>query len=171
MKPHHVLILAAVLFMGAGLYAAYSTPVGGSGVVTLLLAVVASAISLVAAFHAQRDESAVGPHIRLAITAHLILVGVFAIVATHAAVVCVPTEPDNVIHTTYVDGSGMRLSKTEVTQAPSQPKDVTHRFAAAAFSGGVASLVALTLGFLRIPEVEVRKSEGPLAHRSFRITQ
>lgn len=168
MKPHHVLILAAALFLGAGLYAAYSTPVGGvggSGVVALLVPLFAAALSIYLATSIRRSG-----FLRRSRSAMLAMLGIAAAMGVTAAIIAVSMHsakpvsgpPTGESAVTFEPTAG---SKATVTLSRSSPSgaDRTNLVFAASFSAGVAMLAALTLAFLRASAADEADEVSPTA--------
>ena len=163
MKSHHVLILAAVLFIGAGLYAAYSTPVGGSGVVAFLVPLFAAAVSIYFATSIRR-----GDFLRRSRSATLALLGIAAAMGVIGAIIAVsmhsatpvPQQPTGESAVTFEPTGGSRATVTLSRSSPSGA-DRTNLIFAASFSAGVALLAALTLAFLRASAADEPDEPSP----------
>lgn len=164
MKPRHVLILAATLFLGTALYAAFSTPEGGSGVLAFLAPLAAAITS---AWFAVRASSTRNPDqrpSRAAPLAHAILavaligVAVFAVATRPRPVNGQPAPGESVV--AKDESPGAPVNGFTITKTPHVAADTTHIFFAAAFSAGVSLLAALTLAFQRGSDID-ESDEAP----------
>jgi hypothetical protein len=151
MKPHHVLFVAAVLFICAGVYAAFSTPEGvtgpfGSGAIAIAIGIIASGVSVWLATRAHHARAE--PEIRIAsVNKHAI-----ATLAILAAVLCLVSVTTIVVlkPTPSTPKSEPLLGGIQLPQKhPVTRDDFTNLVFAASFSTGVAFLAAITLAFLR----------------------
>lgn len=167
MKPHHILTLAAVMFLGTALYAAYSTPTNGSGFLALTAPLIAAITSTYLAFRSRATHATDPRPPRTAVIAHLVLV-VILLGAAAFAVASLPKPtpgqpaPGETVITEDVT-QGARTSGFTITKTPHVSTDTTHTFAAAGFSAGVALLAAVTLAFLRISDCDERREPSPAA--------
>ena len=155
MKPHHVLILAATLLVGAGLYGVYSTPHGASAVgavLTLLAPSVGAAIAIVFAVRVRRSDSErvsrAAAFSLLALAALLAAGAIYAAVTMHRH----PPGADDVsVQTPLAESPTSNSTKGSFTvqRSVATALDSTHLVFATGFSAGVALLAAVTLAFLR----------------------
>lgn len=170
MKPHHVLVVAAVLFMGAGVYAAFSTPGDAmwlSGVLSFVLPLIAAVIAALLATHLRREESGSNasgsqrPMTR-AIVIVLGIATIFALVAVTPILVLESKEfPPRQLQglPTYTGGPPSPEELRE--DARVKLDEFTNLVFAAAFSAGVAVLTALALAFLHTSDRDEADETSP----------
>lgn len=163
MKSHHVLILAAWLFVATGLYAGYSAPEGatgrfGSGAIAIAIGIIASGVSTWLAMRVHHVRAQ--PSLRVA-TVNTHAIGTLAILAAVLCLLSVTTivalKPTPATARPEPLLGGIQLPKKQ----PVTPDDFTNLVFAASFSAGVAILAALTLAFLRVSADE--EPDGALA--------
>lgn len=162
MTTHHVLFVAAALFLGAGLYGAFSAPLDApQGVTwlalgaTLIATVTAAVVAVRFAIHAWRRRTTDDMPRRSVVVSLGVLgvcLGVAAIVASVVAHVTTREEPAEIatLHAPQ-DTTGATVTLT-ASPVPEDPADLSHLVFALAFSAGVAILAALTLAFLRVSD-------------------
>lgn len=169
MKPHMVLILAATLILGAGLYAAFSTPKDGSGVLALVAPLLASAACAFLAWRSSRPRIVLSPPLRTPIITLSIIAACMCVLASIAVVSAISaqpppnssaSEPGATVTIPNYDNTGATVSYT-VTRNPPADADPTHRVFAFAFSAGVLILTAITLAFLRASDNDQPADASP----------
>ena len=168
MKPHHVLILAAALFLGTGLYAAYSTPAGAtwtSGALSLMVPLAAAAVSIYLATSIRRGDAP--RRLRSPTLALLAIAAVSGVVGATSAAFMHAAPPDSLpsmrdSDVMFKTSAGTKATVTLSDAPQPQPIDRTNLVFASGFSAGVALLASITLAFLRACDADEASESSSL---------